>query len=149
MCSSRSEIPVTAAKYRSTVHPHESQQRSTTVGQERLAPLVDVSPWDGHLIPPENRSDWRPPINSRQRLQSPGTVRGIPSLRRKKTRRYPIPRIQLSSHLPSMPTEVDDLLPTTMDADPPLSPSLGYGVSWHSSGRSCTSAVSAIIPTKG
>jgi hypothetical protein len=124
MDSAPSKSPVTAPAYRSAVHRHQSQQRSTGDGHQRLAPLdgqedINVSRWN------------RPLIKS---------------------------RAQLSSHLLSPSTQADAPVPTIVNSETPLRPSVNAPATWDYSqilnkdlarSRSSRSAVSAIIPVKG
>jgi hypothetical protein len=130
MCSPRSEISVTAADYRETVHGHPSQQRSTGVGDWRIAPQNNVSRRDRPLITFEDQSEWRFPAKSRKLL----------------------------SHLPLPSTQADAPVPTIVDSETPLRSFDNALATWDYSqtlnkglarSRSSRSAVSAIIPVKG
>jgi hypothetical protein len=165
MDSAPSKSPVPAAAYRSTVHGHRNQQQCTGVGQQPLAPLINVSRWDRPLIPSANFSGWRPSAeNSRQSLQSSGTMRIGPrpparrKPRRRIGRRHPQSRAQLSCHLPSPSSQADAPVPIIGNSGTPLRPFVNAPATWDYSqilnkdlarSRSSRSAVSAIIPSKG
>jgi hypothetical protein len=164
MCSPLPKLPVTAAPCHPTVYPQQCQQGSSVVGQLLPAPPHILSQWNGPLATSQNTSVLTPSAKEpKQRPRSWRTARTVGMLlRRRRARGRFKPRAQLPSRLPSASTQADHLIPITVDAYPPLSPSPESRVTWHSSetlnadqsrmvarSRSSSSAVSAIIPTKG